>query len=47
VREFGAEPILILALVDRGGTAKALAAAEGIAFVALATAVDLGFPFGT
>ena len=47
VRNFGAEPILILALVDRGGTAKALAAAEGIPFLALATAEDLGFPFGT
>jgi orotate phosphoribosyltransferase len=47
VREFGAEPIMILAIVDRGGTAAALAAAEGIPFVALATALDLGFPFGT
>jgi orotate phosphoribosyltransferase len=47
VREFGADPILILALVDRGGTAKALAVAEGINFVSLATAVDLGFPFGS
>jgi orotate phosphoribosyltransferase len=47
VRDFGAEVILILALVDRGGTAKALAAAEGINFVSLATAEDLGFPFGS
>ena len=47
VRAFGADPILILALVDRGGMAKALAAAEGIAFVALATSEDLGFPFGS
>jgi orotate phosphoribosyltransferase len=47
VRDFGAEVILILALVDRGGTASALAAAEGIPFVALATAEDLGFRFGT
>ena len=47
VREFGADPILILALVDRGGTAKALAVAEGINFVSLATAEDLGFPFGS
>jgi orotate phosphoribosyltransferase len=47
VREFGAAPIMILALVDRGGTAKALAEAEGINFVSLATAEDLGFPFGS
>lgn len=45
VRAFGAEPVLILALVDRGGTAAALAAEEGIAFAALLTAEDLGFPF--
>ncbi len=45
VRAYGAEPVLILALVDRGGTAKALAQAEGIAFEALLTAPDLGFPF--
>ncbi len=47
VREFGADPILIVALVDRGGTARALAEAEGIRFAALATAEDLGFPFGS
>jgi orotate phosphoribosyltransferase len=47
VRDFGAEVVLILALVDRGGTAQALAAAEGIPFVSLATAEDLGFPFGS
>jgi orotate phosphoribosyltransferase len=47
VRDFGAEVILILALVDRGGTATALAAAEGIPFLALATAEDLGFEYGT
>jgi orotate phosphoribosyltransferase len=45
VRAFGAEPVLILALVDRGGTAAALAAAEGIAFAALLSAPDLGFAF--
>jgi orotate phosphoribosyltransferase len=47
VREFGAEPVMILAIVDRGGTAAALAAAEGVAFHALLTAPDLGFPYGT
>lgn len=45
VRAYGAEPLMILALVDRGGTASALAAAEGIEFVALLTAPDLGFAF--
>ncbi|HEX9258494.1 MAG TPA: orotate phosphoribosyltransferase [Acidimicrobiales bacterium] len=47
VRELGAEPVLILALVDRGGTAAAAAAEHGIAFVALLTAPDLGFPYGS
>jgi orotate phosphoribosyltransferase len=45
VRALGAEPVLILALVDRGGIAARLAAAEGIPFAALLTAEDLGFPF--
>jgi orotate phosphoribosyltransferase len=45
VRDCGAEPILLCALVDRGGTCAAMAAAEGIAFTAIVTAEDLGFPF--
>jgi orotate phosphoribosyltransferase len=45
VRAYGAEVVMILALVDRGGTASALAAAEGIEFVSLLSAPDLGFPF--
>jgi orotate phosphoribosyltransferase len=45
VRAYGAEVVMILALVDRGGTAAALAAAEGIEFVPLLSAPDLGFPF--
>lgn len=45
VRELGAEPILILAVVDRGGTCGAQAEAEGIPFHALVTAPDLGFDF--
>ena len=45
VRALGAEPVLILALVDRGGTAATLAAGEGIAFHALLTAPDLGFDY--
>jgi orotate phosphoribosyltransferase len=43
VREFGAEPVLLLAVVDRGGTCAAMAADVGIAFTALVTAADLGF----
>ena len=45
VRELGAEPVLVLVVVDRGGTCAAMAAAEGIAFHALVTAPDLGFPY--
>ncbi|MDY7104609.1 MAG: orotate phosphoribosyltransferase [Actinomycetota bacterium] len=45
VRALGAEPVMILAVVDRGGTCGELAAAEGIAFEALVTAPDLGFPY--
>lgn len=45
VREAGAEPVLLVALVDRGGTVTAMAAAEGLRFRAVLTAPDLGFPF--
>lgn len=45
VRELGAEVVMILAVVDRGGTCGDMAAAEGIAFHALITAPDLGFPY--
>jgi orotate phosphoribosyltransferase len=45
VRELGAEPVLILPVVDRGGTCEELAAAAGIPFHPLVTAPDLGFPF--
>ena len=47
VRELGAEPVMILVIVDRGGTCAAMAEAEGIAFHALLTAPDLGFGYGT
>ena len=47
VREFGAEPVAIVVIVDRGGTCGALAAAEGMAFHALLTAPDLGFDYGS
>lgn len=45
VRAFGAEPVMVLALVDRGGTAAALVEAAGVPFVALVTAQDLGFDY--
>ena len=43
VRDYGAEVVMLFAVVDRGGTVSAMAAAEGIAFDALFTARDLGF----
>ncbi len=45
VRAAGAEPVLLVAVVDRGGTCAAMAEAEGLAFRALLTAPDLGFPY--
>lgn len=45
VREYGAEPVLLLPVVDRGGTVTAMAAEEGIPVHALVKAPDLGFPF--
>ena len=45
VRDAGAEPVLMLALVDRGGTAAAVAAEAGIPFAAVVTGPDLGFPY--
>jgi orotate phosphoribosyltransferase len=44
-RELGADPVMILVVVDRGGTCEAMAKAEGIAFHALVTALDLGFDY--
>jgi orotate phosphoribosyltransferase len=45
VRDFGAHVILLLAVVDRGGTVREMAAKEGLVFDALFTAPDLGFSF--
>lgn len=45
VRDAGAEPVLLVAVVDRGGTVAAMAAAEGIPFHPVLTAPDLGFPY--
>ena len=45
VRALGAEPVLILVVVDRGGTAEAMARTEEIPYAALVTAPDLGFEY--
>jgi orotate phosphoribosyltransferase len=45
VQDAGAEVVLLVALVDRGGTVQAMAAAEGLPFRAVITAPDLGFPY--
>lgn len=45
VQEAGAQVVLILAVVDRGGTAAAMAAAQGLTFSALFSAPDLGFDY--
>jgi orotate phosphoribosyltransferase len=47
VREAGADVVLIIAIVDRGGTCAALADAAGIAYHPLLTAADLGFDPGS
>ena len=45
VRAFGAEPVMIIAIVDRGGTWGAMAKKAGIEFYPLLTAHDLGFEY--
>ena len=45
VQEAGGEVVLLVAVVDRGGTVEAMAAAEGLAFRAILSAPDLGFPY--
>ena len=45
VQEFGCEVVLLLAVVDRGGTATAMAADVGLTFDALFSAPDLGFTY--
>jgi orotate phosphoribosyltransferase len=47
VRQVGAEVVLALAVVDRGGTCAAMAAEVGLAFVSLVDAPELGFDFGS
>lgn len=45
VRDFGAEPVLIMPLFDRGGTCAAMAAESGIAYLPLVTALELGLDY--
>jgi len=45
VQEAGGEVVLLVAVVDRGGTVEAMAAAEGIPFRAILSAPDLGFRY--
>ena len=41
----GAEPVMLLSVVDRGGTVTAMAAERGLPFVGLVTAPDLGYDY--
>lgn len=47
VRAFGAEPVLITVIVDRGGTCAEMAKRAGITYAPMLTAPDLGFEFGS
>lgn len=47
VREFGATPVLVTLIVDRGDTCAALCEAAGVAYAPLLTATDLGFETGS
>lgn len=47
VREFGAKPVFITVIVDRGGTCEALARAAHITYEPMLTAPQLGYEFGS
>lgn len=47
VRAFGADPILVTVIVDRGGTCAAMCEEAGIAYAPLLRAPDLGFAYGS
>jgi len=47
VRAFGATPIFITVIVDRGGTCQAMAKKANIAYEPMLTAPDLGYAFGS
>jgi orotate phosphoribosyltransferase len=45
VRDAGAVPVVVIAVVDRGGTCAARCQAAGLGFFALVTAPELGFGY--
>jgi len=47
VKAFGAQPIFITVIVDRGGTCAAMAREAGVTYHPLLTAPDLGYEFGS
>ncbi len=47
IEAYGAHPVFMTVIVDRGGTCPAMAEAKGIDYRPLLTAPDLGFGFGT
>lgn len=47
IAEYGASPVFMSVIVDRGGTCAAMAADRGIDYRPLLNAPDLGFDFGT
>lgn len=47
VRAYGADPILVTLIVDRGETCAAMCAEAGIAYAPLLTSPDLGFAYGS
>lgn len=47
VRAFGAHPVFITVIVDRGGTCAAMAKEASIAYEPMLIAPDLGYGFGT
>jgi len=47
IAAFGAHPVWMTVIVDRGGTCAAMAAERGILYRPLLTAHDLGFGYGT
>ncbi len=46
IEAFGATPVAILVIADRGGTCAAMAAERDIPYIPLLTALDLGFEYG-
>lgn len=45
IRDAGAIPVLLIPVVDRGGTVTSMAADAGLEVIALVTAPELGFPY--